>query len=63
MGWYSSIRSENHDYLQGQICNPTGEDAPNKKYYDPRVWLRAGLSSMVARLENAFSDLNAIDVL
>ena len=55
--------AENRDYLQGQIGNPTGEDAPNKKYYDPRVWLRAGQDSMVARLEQAFKDLNAIDVL
>jgi len=55
--------AKNHDFLQGQIGNPTGEDAPNKKYYDPRVWLRAGQESMVARLEKAFSDLNAIDVL
>lgn len=55
--------AKNHDYLQGQIGNPTGEDAPNKKYYDPRVWLRAGQESMVARLEQAFKDLNAIDVL
>ena len=53
----------NRDFLQGQIGNPTGPDAPNKKYYDPRVWLRAGQTSMVARLEKAFSDLNAIDVL
>ncbi len=55
--------ADNHDYLQGQIGNPTGEDAPNKKYYDPRVWLRAGQASMVARLEKAFADLNAVDVL
>jgi fructose-bisphosphate aldolase class II len=55
--------AENHDYLQGQIGNPTGQDAPNKKYYDPRVWLRAGQASMVARLEKAFADLNAVDVL
>lgn len=55
--------AENHDYLQGQIGNPTGEDAPNKKYYDPRVWLRAGQASMVKRLEEAFANLNAIDVL
>ena len=53
----------NHDFLQGQIGNPTGPDAPNKKYYDPRAWLRAGQSSMVTRLEKAFSDLNAVDVL
>jgi fructose-bisphosphate aldolase class II len=55
--------AEHHDYLQGQIGNPTGESAPNKKYYDPRVWLRAGQVSMVARLEKAFADLNSIDVL
>ena len=55
--------AEKHDFLQGQIGNPTGEDAPNKKHYDPRVWLRAGQNSMVARLEKAFSDLNAVDVL
>ncbi|QIL85159.1 class II fructose-bisphosphate aldolase [Vibrio sp. HDW18] len=55
--------AKNHDYLQGQIGNPTGESAPNKKFYDPRVWLRAGQAEMVARLEKAFADLNAIDVL
>lgn len=55
--------AEKHDYLQGQIGNPEGDDKPNKKFYDPRVWLRAGQLSMVARLEKAFADLNAIDVL
>jgi fructose-bisphosphate aldolase class II len=53
--------AENHDYLQGQIGNPTGDDSPNKKYYDPRKWLRAGEKSMVARLKTAFEDLNCID--
>jgi len=53
----------NEAYLQGQIGNPDGEDKPNKKYYDPRVWLRAAQASMVTRLEKAFADLNAIDVL
>jgi fructose-bisphosphate aldolase, class II len=51
------------DYLQGQIGNPDGEESPNKKHYDPRVWLREGQVSMVSRLEQAFADLNAIDVL
>ncbi|MGQ7117881.1 class II fructose-bisphosphate aldolase, partial [Escherichia sp. HC-CC4] len=46
-----------------QLGNPKGEDQPNKKYYDPRVWLRAGQTSMIARLEKAFQELNAIDVL
>lgn len=51
------------DYLQAQIGNPEGPHKPNKKYYDPRVWLRKGQSSMVARLEQAFRDLNAINIL
>jgi fructose-bisphosphate aldolase class II len=50
-----------HAYLQGQIGNPEGEDKPNKKYYDPRKWLREGELSVVARLEQAFSDLNCLD--
>ncbi|AVJ19098.1 class II fructose-bisphosphate aldolase [Serratia rhizosphaerae] len=54
---------ENEGYLQSQLGNPKGADQPNKKYYDPRVWLRAAQSSMVTRLEQAFKDLNAIDVL
>jgi fructose-bisphosphate aldolase class II len=52
---------ENEAYLQGQLGNPTGPDAPNKKYYDPRVWLRKGQESMVARLKLAFEDLNALN--
>lgn len=44
----------NEAYLQGQLGNPKGEDQPNKKYYDPRVWLRAAQTSMVTRLEQAF---------
>ncbi|MBD3750479.1 MAG: class II fructose-bisphosphate aldolase [Sphingobacteriales bacterium] len=49
-------------YLQAQIGNPEGEDAPNKKYYDPRVWLRKGEEQFVKRLTNAFEDLNCLDV-
>lgn len=48
-------------YLQGQIGNPEGDDKPNKKYYDPRKWLREGEVSMTNRLKVAFEDLNAID--
>jgi fructose-bisphosphate aldolase class II len=54
---------ENEAYLQGQIGNPDGEDSPNKKYYDPRVWQREGEVAMVTRLAQAFSDLNAVDTL
>ena len=45
-------------YLQAQIGNPDAADAPNKKYYDPRVWLRAAETAFIERLKDAFSDLN-----
>ena len=48
-------------YLQGQIGNPEGEDKPNKKFYDPRAWLRSGEKSFVLRLKEAFDDLNAVN--
>lgn len=48
-------------YLQGQLGNPEGEDKPNKKYYDPRVWLRKGEEEFSKRLEVAFGDLNCIN--
>ncbi|RYU95573.1 class II fructose-bisphosphate aldolase [Emticicia agri] len=48
-------------YLQGQLGNPEGADSPNKKYYDPRVWLRKGEESMISRLKVAFEDLDCIN--
>jgi len=51
------------DYLQSQIGNPEGPDSPNKKYYDPRVWLRKGEETFVARLKKAFEDLNNVNTL
>jgi fructose-bisphosphate aldolase class II len=54
---------ENEAYLQSQIGNPEGEDQPNKKYYDPRKWLRRGEESFKERLKQAFGDLNSLDVL
>ncbi|MGV3640454.1 MAG: class II fructose-bisphosphate aldolase [Adhaeribacter sp.] len=48
-------------YLQGQIGNPEGDDSPNKKFYDPRVWLREGENEFIKRLKEAFADLNAIN--
>jgi len=53
----------NEGYLQGQIGNPEGADKPNKKKYDPRVWLREAVVSMKDRLKLAYEDLNCIDVL
>ena len=52
---------KNEAYLQGQLGNPDGADKPNKKYYDPRVWLRKGQESFSKRLEIAFEDLNCIN--
>jgi fructose-bisphosphate aldolase class II len=54
---------KNEAYLQGQIGNPEGEDKPNKKFYDPRAWLRKGEESFKARLKQAFTDLNNIGTL
>ena len=48
-------------YLEGQIGNPDGDDKPNKKYYDPRKWLRASEEMTKKRLKRAFEDLNCID--
>ncbi|MBD1396005.1 class II fructose-bisphosphate aldolase [Pontibacter sp. JH31] len=49
------------EYLQGQLGNPDGADSPNKKYYDPRVWLRKGEENFIARLKEAFEDLNCVN--
>ncbi len=49
---------KNEAYLQGQIGNPKGADEPNKKFYDPRAWLRAGEETFKARLRRYFEELN-----
>jgi fructose-bisphosphate aldolase class II len=51
------------DYLMTQIGNPDGDDVPNKKYYDPRLWMREGEKTFVTRLEQAFADLNNVNTL
>ncbi|EWH11803.1 fructose-bisphosphate aldolase [Cellulophaga geojensis KL-A] len=51
------------DYLQSQIGNPEGADVPNKKFYDPRVWLREGEKTFSTRLKKAFEDLNNVNTL
>jgi fructose-bisphosphate aldolase, class II len=53
----------NKDYLKTQIGNPEGEDVPNKKYYDPRKWLRASELTFIKRLEQSFADLNNVNTL
>ena len=57
LGFYK----KNEGFLQGQLGNPEGEDKPNKKYYDPRVWLRKAEESFIKRLEIAFEDLNCVN--
>ena len=54
---------EKSEYLKSQIGNPEGDDQPNKKFYDPRVWLREGEKTFVERLKKAFEDLNNINTL
>lgn len=54
---------DNLAYLKTQIGNPEGEDLPNKKYYDPRKWLREGELTFKKRLEQAFKDLNNVNTL
>jgi fructose-bisphosphate aldolase class II len=55
--------TKNIDYLKTQIGNPSGDDQPNKKYYDPRKWMRDGELTFVKRLEQAFHDLNNVNTL
>ena len=65
-GFATGIRDffgKNTDYLKSQIGNPEGADKPNKKYYDPRNWLRQGELTFKARLKQAFEDLNNVDTL
>ncbi len=56
-GYYNA----NKGYLQAQIGNPEGDDKPNKKFYDPRQWLRASEKAVQKRLTEAFEDLNCLD--
>ncbi len=55
------FEAKNRAYLQGQIGNPDGAEKPNKKYYDPRVWLRPAETSLVTRLQETFADLNCLN--
>ena len=55
--------NEKTDFLKSQIGNPDGEDIPNKKYYDPRKWIREGEKTFVNRLIKAFEDLNNVNTL
>jgi len=65
-GYTEGIRdymTDKIEYLRHQIGNPDGADAPNKKFYDPRVWVRKGEETYIKRLTQAFEDLNNINTL
>jgi fructose-bisphosphate aldolase, class II len=55
--------TKNIDYLKSQVGNPEGEDKPNKKKYDPRVWVREGEKTMKAKVQQALTDFNTAGVL
>jgi len=55
--------TDHADYVSTQIGNPEGDDVPNKKYYDPRKWLREGEKTLITRLTKAFEDLNNVNTL
>jgi fructose-bisphosphate aldolase class II len=55
--------NENSEYLKAQIGNPDGGDIPNKKYYDPRKWVRKAEATFIERLKKAFKDLNNVNTL
>ena len=55
--------TQNIEYLKTQIGNPNGSEEPNKKFYDPRVWLRKGEITFKERLKKAFEDLNNVNTL
>eukprot|EP00934_Nitzschia_sp_Nitz4_P001722 Nitzschia sp. Nitz4//scaffold26_size159584//15137//16670//NITZ4_002467-RA/size159584-snap-gene-0.0-mRNA-1//1//CDS//3329545010//1722//frame0 len=64
-GYWEGIRNyeaKNHDYLQSQIGNPEGSDKPNKKFYDPRTYLRQAELSAVARLDQTFADMRCQNI-
>ncbi|KAI8378032.1 fructose-bisphosphate aldolase, class II [Radiomyces spectabilis] len=54
---------KNHDYLQTNVGNPEGQDKPNKKYYDPRVWIREAEKTMIKRVREACEDLGNVNRL
>lgn len=63
MSGVRNYMDDKSEYLKAQIGNPDGDDIPNKKYYDPRVWLRKGEDAFVERLKKAFEDLNNVNTL
>ena len=55
--------NDKYEYLNSQVGNPDGADQPNKKYYDPRKWLRMGEETFINKIKKAFEDLNNVNTL
>ena len=51
------------DYLMTMVGNPTGPEAPNKKFFDPRVWVREGEKTMSKRVAHAFEVFRTANTL
>jgi len=51
------------DYLMTSVGNPDGADKPNKKFFDPRVWVREGEKTMSKRVAEALVDFNTTNQL
>lgn len=51
------------EYLLKQVGNPEGEDKPNKKYFDPRVWVREGEKTMSKKLHSNLDIFNTSNQL
>jgi hypothetical protein len=61
---FEDLEKSNHEKLFSvQVGNPDGEDKPNKKFYDPRVWVRAAEESLIKRAHQSFSNLSGINIL
>ncbi|ARC54186.1 class II fructose-bisphosphate aldolase [Candidatus Riesia pediculicola] len=51
---------KNKLFLKSQLGNPSGEFQPNKKFYDPRSWIRESQISLINRIKRSLSDMRCI---
>ncbi|MCR3754611.1 MAG: fructose-bisphosphate aldolase class II [Candidatus Westeberhardia cardiocondylae] len=53
---------KNKNYLHNQVGNlEKSNNKPNKKFYDPRSWLRYSQISIIKRLQKAFQETKSIN--
>lgn len=51
------------EYFQTQVGNPEGKNKPNKRYYNPRAFIREGEKSMIRRVQQVCDNLGSTGVL